>query len=122
YVWADSYNGLNADQPLPGSVRSELARVPGVRFVSPVNTVWVQLGGQAASMYVYPVSDALRAHDPGAIGGADLAEDPHGFLQGLGQGEVALSRYTAERLGVESGGSIALSAPPGRRGFSVATI
>jgi putative ABC transport system permease protein len=120
YVTAESYTGLASDQPLPGDLREELARVEGTGFVYPLRISLVSLGEHQAVLYALPVEEALQR---GATTDLEaITDDPDGFLDGLEAGGVAASRFAAARLGLEAGDEVAIPTPEGEHRFEVAAI
>lgn len=120
YVTAESYRGLTSDQPLPARLERELEAVRGVRFVYPLRFSLITLGSRQALMYAIPVAEALRA-------GADtelsaITRDPHGFLQGLAAGGIAISRTTAEHRDLEVGDRMPIPTPRGAQSFRIAAV
>lgn len=121
YVDALSDNGFNAELPLSVDLAQDISRVDGVRFVYPENTSWVRIGELTAAVYTTSVAEAVRSGAPEAIGDRSVSDDADAHLRGLSRGEVSLSYFTAERLGVRPGSSVSIATPAGRREFRVAS-
>ncbi len=120
YVTSESYTGLSSDQPLPASLRDDLAAVEGVEFVYPLRFSLINVEGGQAHLNAIPVQEALTAGATTEL--SAITEDPDAFLGGLERGAVAVSRLTARRHGLDIGDSFALPTPAGRRDFQVAAV
>ena len=120
YVTAESFTGLTSDQPLHADLEDDLAAVEGVRYVYPIRFAFLDLGTEQGLVYAIPVERAL---DEGATTELDsITSDPRGFLSGLEQGGITVSRLAAERLDVGVGDQLTLPTPSGEATFEVAAI
>ena len=120
YVTAESFTGLTSDQPLELSLRDELEAVEGVDYVYPLRFALLDLGSEQALIYAIPVEEALERGANTQLG--SITSDPDGFLKGLEDGGVAVSRLTAERLELEVGEEVRLPTPSGERDFEVHAV
>lgn len=120
YVTAESFTGLTSDQPLHADLENDLASVDGVRYVYPIRFAFLDLGTEQGLVYAIPVERAL---DEGATTELDsITSDPRGFLSGLEEGGITVSRLAAERLEVGVGDDLTLPTPSGEATFEVAAI
>ena len=120
YVTAKSFTGLTSDQPLRGDLVDDLASVDGVRYVYPIRFALLDLGDEQGLVYAIPVERALEEGATTQL--ESITNDPAGFLDGLEDGGITVSRLAAERLDVAVGDRLALPTPSGEKSFEVGAV
>ena len=120
YVSARTFSGITSDQPLPLSLGEAIRKVRGVRYVYPLRFSLVSLGEEQALLNAVPVQEALRRGASTQL--ETITDDPDAFTAGLDRGDVAVSRLTSERHGLEVGESVSLPTPQGRHALRVSAI
>ncbi len=117
YVVADSFAGLSSDQPLPVSLRGELARVEGVSLAYPIRFAYVNVGEEQAVLYGIPGREALDLGMTTQI--EAITDDKEVFTAGLERGGIAISDLMADRRDLEVGDEVTLPIATGERDFEV---
>jgi putative ABC transport system permease protein len=117
FVDAGSCLGFTCDQPLRSSLDKELETVPGVAAAYPWRYAFVNIGGEPTAFYAIPVAEAAR---DGATGKLSATGGNQGALLGaLESGEVVVSRFMADRRGLDVGDTLEIPTPQGARDFRV---
>lgn len=117
YVRANGEGLLAADQPLPVSLRRRLTGIEGVRAAYPMRVALLERRNRQVGILAWPIAEAARNGDE--ITG-DVPISDHRLVAQVGAGALVVSRLTARRHGLHTGGVVRVAVAGAPRPFHVA--
>jgi len=119
YVRANGEGLLASDQPLPVTLRTRLAAIPGVRAAYPIRAALLERRGRQIAILAFPIAQAAR-HGDQLTG--DVPAHDRRLVAAVRAGGVVASRLTARRHHLRVGSVVHVTVAGNDERFPVAGL